>query len=107
MGVLKYQHDSPAFADERERSHRPRPIQFVLQFVFASKAIEGGRCRMLRGWQHDQHGRPMTVDVAFSSAEDAFTVLPQDLEATISTSAEPRGWVHLPDPSSGRWSPLG
>ena len=103
-GVLEHQHDLTAFADELERSHRPRPVQFVLQFVFASEAIEGGRYRMLRGGQHGQHGGPITVGV--SSAEDAFTVLPQDLEATTSTSAEPRGWVHLRDPPSGRWLPL-
>jgi len=48
----------------------------------------------------------MTVGMALSSAEDAFAVLPQDLEATDSTSAEPRGWIHLRDPPSGRWPPL-
>jgi hypothetical protein len=61
---------------------------------------------MLRGGKHDQHGGRITVGVALSSAEDAFTILPQDLEATISTSAEPRGWIHLRDPPSGRW-PIG
>ena len=90
-GVLEHQHALPAFADERERSHRPRPVQFVLQSVFVSKAIEGGRRRMLRGGQHDQHGGRITLGVALSPAEDAFTVLPQDLEATISAGAEPRG----------------
>jgi hypothetical protein len=56
---------------------------------------------MLRGGQHGQHGGPITVGVALSSAEDAFAVLPQDLEFTNSTSAEPRGWIHLRDPPSG------
>jgi hypothetical protein len=91
VAVLEHQHDPTAFTDELERSHRPRPVQLVLQAVFASKAIEGGRCRMLRGGQHDQDGGPMTADVALSPAEDAFAVLPQDLKATISTSAEPSG----------------
>ncbi len=45
---------------------------------------------MLRGGQHGQHGGAMTVGVAFSSAEDAFAVLPQDLEPTLSIRAEPR-----------------
>jgi hypothetical protein len=32
----------------------------------------------------------MTVGASLSSAEDAFVVLPQDLEPTISIGAEPR-----------------
>jgi hypothetical protein len=94
-GVLEHQHDPTAFADELERSHRPSAVQFVPQSVFASEAIERGRCRLFRGGKHGQHGSPITVGVAVSSAEDAFAVLPQDLEAAISTNAEPRGWVHL------------
>jgi hypothetical protein len=43
---------------------------------------------MLRGWQHNQHGGPMTVVAALSSAEDAFAVRPQNLETTIFTSAD-------------------
>jgi hypothetical protein len=61
---------------------------------------------MLRGGKHGQHGGTMTVGVAFSSTEDAFAVLPQDPEAANSISAQPRGWIHLPDPPSGRWPPL-
>jgi hypothetical protein len=53
---------------------------------------------MFRCGQHGQHRGPITVDVALSSAEDAFAVLPQDLEAAIAISAEPRGWAHLRDP---------
>jgi hypothetical protein len=44
---------------------------------------------MLRGGEHDQYGSPIKVSVALFSAEDAFAVLPQDLEATIFTSPEP------------------
>ena len=62
-GVLEHQHGPTALAHELQRPHRPRPVQLVLQSVFVSKAIEGGRCRMLRGGQHDQHGGPMTVGV--------------------------------------------
>ena len=60
-GILEQQHDPTAFADELERSHRPCPVQLVLQSVFVSKTIEGGGCRMLRGGQHGQHGGPTTV----------------------------------------------
>ena len=80
--VLEHQHHPAAFADELERSHRPRPVQLVLQAVFARKAIEGGRRRMLCDGHHDQDGDPITVGVALSPAEDAFAVLPQHLEAT-------------------------
>src|SRR5579863_6735561 len=51
-----------------------------------------------------EHGQSRKL-VALSSAENAFAVTPQDLEVAISTSAEPRGWVHLRDPPSGRWPP--
>jgi len=98
-GVLEHQHGPTAVADELDRPRRPCPVELVLQVVFASKAIEGGRCRMFRGGQHGQHGGPITIDVA--SAEDAFVVLPQDLESIASIGAEPRQWIHLPDPPSG------
>ena len=62
---------------------------------------------MLRGWQHNQHGGPMTVVASLSSTEDAFAVRPQDLETTISNGADPRGWTHLPDPQQGSRPPLG
>src|SRR5579863_5649024 len=62
---------------------------------------------MIRGWQHNQHGGPMTVVASLSSAEDAFAVRPQDPETTVSTSADPRGGTHLPDPQLGWWPPLG
>jgi hypothetical protein len=49
---------------------------------------------MLRGGQHGQHGGPITVGVALSSAEDALTVLPQDREAAVPVSADFREIVH-------------
>jgi hypothetical protein len=88
VGVLEQQHGPTAVADEPKRPHRPCAVQLVLQFVFVSQAIEGRRCRMFRGGQHGQHGGPITIDVA--SAEEAFVVLPQDLEPIISIGAEPR-----------------
>jgi hypothetical protein len=62
---------------------------------------------MLHGWQHDQHRGLVAIGLPLASAEDALTVLPQDLELAISVSAEPIGWMHLPDPLSGRWPPMG
>jgi hypothetical protein len=46
---------------------------------------------MLRSGHHGQHGGPITVGVPLSSAEDAFALLPQNLETSLSTGAEPRG----------------
>jgi hypothetical protein len=94
-GILEQQHDPTAVVEELERAYRPSPVQLVLQFVFARQAIEGGRCRMLRSWQHGEHGGAITIGVALASAEDAFAVLPQDLEAANSTNAQPRGWIHV------------
>ena len=52
---------------------------------------------MLRGGVHGQHSAPIAVaTLAPASAEDAFAIPPRDPEATIPTSAEPKGWVHLP-----------
>jgi hypothetical protein len=52
---------------------------------------------MLRGGKHDQHGGRITVGVALSPAEDAFAVLPQDLETAIPANVDPRGSAHPPD----------
>jgi hypothetical protein len=52
---------------------------------------------VLRGGQHGQHGAAVAVGVqAPSPAEDAFAVLPQDLEAVLSASAEPKGCIQSP-----------
>jgi hypothetical protein len=40
--ILEHQQSPAAFAHQRERSHRPRAIEFVLQSKFVSKAIEAG-----------------------------------------------------------------
>jgi hypothetical protein len=103
-GVLEHQHGPTAFPDELDRSHRPGRVQLVLQSVFTGKAIEGGRCRMLRGGQHNQRGDRITVDVALSPTEDAFAILPQNLQVTISTSAGP-GWIHVEESAVRSWPP--
>src|SRR5216684_1106186 len=72
--------------------------------MFASQAIERGGCRMLGGGQHGQHSGPMATSVALSSTEDALAVLPQYLETANSTSARPRGWIHMHNPPSGQCS---
>lgn len=59
------------------------------------KAIEGGRCRLLRRREHDQHGnRPAFRAVTPPSAEGEPTVLRQDLKVTKSARAESRRQFH-------------
>jgi hypothetical protein len=41
--ILKHQQRPTAFAHQLQRSHRPRSIEFVLQFEFVSEPIEAGR----------------------------------------------------------------
>jgi len=65
---------------------------------------------MVRDGQHDQDGGPITASVALSFAEDAFAVVPQGLEDTISTSAEPKRkrigpFAELPRQARGRDRP--
>ena len=38
--ILEHQHGSIGFAHEVQRPHRPRRVEFVLQFVFVRQAIE-------------------------------------------------------------------
>jgi hypothetical protein len=38
--VLQHQHGPTALADELQRPHRPRAVEFILQSIFMSKAIE-------------------------------------------------------------------
>ena len=94
--ILEHQYCPTAIALKRQWPRRPSAVQLVLQAVFVSQVIEGGRCRMLGGGQHGQHGDPLTVNVLHASAEDTVAVLPQDLEAAVSVSAEPRRLVQLP-----------
>ena len=93
-GILEHQHGPTAFGDELQRSYRPCPIKFVLQSIFVREAIEGGRCRMFPGRKHGQHGGAITVvGVASASAEDAFAVLPQDLEVAVPICTEQTRWI--------------
>src|SRR5882672_12062329 len=60
------------------------------------EAIEAARRRGIRGGNDGQH-RVAVAGFTRSSAEDPFAVVPQHLEATVRTSAEPRGWIHFSD----------
>ena len=100
--ILQHQHGPAAVADELQRPRRPGSVQLVLQSIFVGQAIEGGRCRMLRGGQHGQHGVPAAIGIqAPPTAEDAVAVLPQDLEVVVSLCAEPRRCAQLPHSTIG------
>jgi hypothetical protein len=60
------------------------------------ETIERGRCRMFNSGQYGQYTGEITVAAMLSSAEDAFAVLPQDLEGVISICAEQTGKIQLP-----------
>jgi hypothetical protein len=87
------QHQHRSVVAQRQRPHRPRPVQLTLQSIFMGEAVKAGRRRMLRGRQHAQHGAAVAIRTpAPPSAEDAFAVTPQHLgTATISVSVELRG----------------
>ena len=97
--ILEQQHGPAALAHELQRAHRPGTVQVVLQSVFVSETIQAARRRVFRGGKHRENGVP--VALAPSPAEDALAVFAQHLHATI-PSAEPRGWVHVPDPAVRR-----
>src|ERR1700719_2631678 len=76
-GILEHQHGPAALTNQLKRTRRPCPIQLLLQSIFVSKTIEGGRRGMLCSRQHGQH-ESRVVAMAISSAEDALTVLPEN-----------------------------
>src|SRR5208337_5384322 len=87
--ILEQQRRSTAFAGKRERPRRPCAVELVPQFIFVGEAIDRCRGRGLRGREHCQSRAAAALAVrAPSSAEYAFAVLPQDLEAMVSQSAE-------------------
>jgi hypothetical protein len=89
--ILKHQNGPTTFAYEFQWSHRPRTVQLILQPEFAGEAIEAGGWRVFGGGQHDQHDAAIAVGAQTpSSAERAFAVLPQELEAVTSLSTEPK-----------------
>ena len=96
--ILEQQRGSTAFADKRERPRRPGGVEFVPQSIFVREAIEASRQRTLGDGQHGQHrvGTALAVR-APSSAEDAFAVLPQNLEISNPASAKLKGLVQIPD----------
>ena len=97
-GILEHQHDPAAVSHELQRSHRPRAVQFVLQSIFVSEAIEDGGVRMLPDGPRRQYSTAVAAGARTpSSAEGEITVLPQDPKPVISLSAEPRSWFHVQD----------
>ena len=89
--IFEHQHGPTAFAPDFQRAHSPCTVELVLQRVFVGKAIKAGGRLVLSGRQHGQYGGSVAVrGSAPSSAQDTFAVLPQDLEAVFSPSAEPK-----------------
>src|SRR5271166_5546418 len=96
--ILEQQRRSTAFAGKRERPRRPCGFELVPQFILVSEAIEGSRDRTLRGRLHRQRRAAAARAVCAPPAvEDAFAVLPQELEIAKPISVELKGRVHLPD----------
>ena len=90
-GILEHQNGPTAVSQKLQRPHGPRAVKLILQGVFVGKAIEGGRRRLLRGWEHDQHAvAPTFRAVTPPSAEGESAILPQDLKAANSIGVEPR-----------------
>src|SRR5271166_10006 len=85
-------------AGQRERPRRPCGVELVPQFIFVGEAIQRGRMRALRSGQHGQHRVSAARAVCAPPAvEDAFAILPQELEITQPISVELKDRVHLPD----------
>ena len=58
-----------------------------------SEAIERGGCWMFKCGQHDQHTGMVSVGVTLSSAEEAFAVLPKDMQLLSLIRAEQLGGI--------------
>lgn len=106
-GILEDQHGPSTFANELKRMDRPCPVQILLQFIFMNQTIEGGRCWMFKRGQHRQYTGEMTVTATLSSAEDAFTILPQDMEVGTPICVEESKWIQLPHSSRKRGTARG
>jgi hypothetical protein len=75
-----------------QRSDGPRTVQLTLQSIFMGKASPDGGGWVLGSGQYDQHGRALAVGAqAPPSADDAFAVLPHDLETATAVSVELKG----------------
>jgi len=78
-------------APELKRPHRPRALEVVFQPKLVSETIEEGGRRMLSCRQHHENGALVAgVIRAPTSTENAFAVVPQNVEAVISFSAGAR-----------------
>ena len=95
-GILEDQHGPSTFANELKGMDRPCSVQILLQFIFMNQTIEGGGCWMFNGGQHRQYTNEMTVTATLSSAEDAFTILPEDMEVVTPICVEESKWIQLP-----------
>jgi len=83
-GVLEHQHGPTAFAQELERPRRPGAVQLVFQFILTGEAVEDRGRGSFPSRVHNQHGVLIAGGArARSSAEDAFPILPQDVETLI------------------------
>jgi len=81
---------STAISRNLEWPHGPRAIQLILKRVFVGKAIEAGRRRLFRGWEHDQHAIATAFCAAAPpAAEGESIILPQYPRAANSVRAEP------------------
>jgi hypothetical protein len=61
---------------------------------FMSDVIETRRRRILNGAQHEQYSGAHAILVALSPAEDALTVVPQDLETINHLRGGPYKSIH-------------
>ena len=97
-GIGEQQRCSAAPGDKRKRLRGPCTLEIVSQCIFVGKAIEGGGGRALPHRQHGQHHAAATIAVrTHAPAEDAFAILPQDLEIANPIVVELKGCVHSPD----------
>ncbi len=96
--IIEQERCSTTLAGKRKRPRRPFAVERVPQFIFVGETIEGGWRRALRGKQHSQRCAAAAVAAyAPPAAEDAFAILPQDLEVALPISVELKGMGHLPN----------
>jgi hypothetical protein len=90
-------------AGKREWPRGPCGVELAAQRIFVVEAIEDSRRRALRRGQNCQH--PASDALAIfppSAAEDAFAVLPQDLEIADPIGVVLKRRIQLPDSAERR-----